>query len=262
MQVVKLTPKALSEKELQNVISLQPELIAKGSKTVAQEYVLEKGRIDLILVNGSTLQIVELKVREQSFESIAQSAYYYTLVKKHFEEIKSKLGLSKVQDIEVVIIMPQFPDWYLEIVKLFGENYPLKLYSYEAFETDKKGISLLLNEVPYKSQTSFSNPKAVQMKEKKSTSDNTPIDGSQKIICTKFVDGVKSTVGNKVTIVEKGWGYSIKSGRTVVLTLTYRKKDVKIEAYDSGKWVNDILCNENIGYYLKCLEDTISSESA
>jgi len=241
MKIDILKPKKLSERELQKVILEHPELLQKGSKSVASKLSLDKGKekVDLMLQNGNTLQIVEV-TRTPDVNTLFQAVSLYLSVENNFKLVKTQLNGVKVSDLEVIIIQPDYPEKVLRALNLFKEDLPLKLFTYEAYENEKGAVSLIFNEYSptlSKSPSLKVSPVAHENNELRELTD-------------RLIHQIKNEYQEALSIEKKGWGYSIKKGSKTILVATLKKNHVNVESWDSGEWVKLKLDEKSYHYLL------------
>jgi len=109
----------LTEKKLEDYLYQRLELIEEGLRPIERQYVLEKGRIDILAKDADgKIVIVEVKV-ESDTDLVWQESYYS-------EEIEKRFGVGNVRFIAVV------PKYEPHIMNNISKKNHCKIYSFNA----------------------------------------------------------------------------------------------------------------------------------
>ncbi len=254
MNLQKLKKKTLNEKELKEIVTDYPELIEKDLRVLASEVQISDGKVklDKVFVKDQDLVILQVCQNSDPYKALYDSANLYNQIKKDFLELKGVLNQNKLKDIKVLILQKDFDESTINIVKLFKEDYPLSLYTYDAYETEDDKLSVFFHEVKFK----IGRVREEKVKEKSSSP--SPIVEENNFLTEKFIDDAKTSFGNLIEVHKKNWGYTIKHDKKIVLTIANRTKGKnRIECFDQDIWVKDRLSEESYGYYLDCLKTIV-----
>lgn len=226
MEVNLLKPTRITENELKSVLSIHPELLVKVSKTLAQDLQIDENnhlKADLVLTTGQTLLLVKIMHGSSLESNLFECACLFNKVNQDTEIFKENFGLKSIHDVEVIMILPELPE-NLTTLKLFKIEFPLRLYKYNAYENDKKELSVLFDEIDlYNENAMYSNNGNGKNNHTKTMTVVDPMslvknDGLKELL-KNFLDQIVSNCGDEVKVDEKRWGYSIKKGRKALMII-------------------------------------------
>jgi len=149
--------KLRDEAELESILKKQPSLIEKGLKIIVSQLITSSGRIDMLAVDSDgVLTLVELKVKEDSYQLIQTLNYYdwilnnIDFVKNAFEERLSKYGIQvKDEAPHIILIAPNFDTELITHAKYLNEDVIVKLLKFRSLlVNNQKEILFEKQEIP------------------------------------------------------------------------------------------------------------------
>lgn len=144
----------IDEKKLEDMVRRAPQLIEEGLQFVDEQRRVERGPLDVLLVDsGHALVLAELKVRQDD-GMLMQAIDYYDYIYSHldgFARVYRRFKIDVSQPPRLMLIAPSFSQRLINRCKWIDDEVPLTLYAFKYIihkETREETMVFLEVEIP------------------------------------------------------------------------------------------------------------------
>jgi hypothetical protein len=219
----------ISEKQLEDIIRKNTDLIENGLKFIDHQKRTERGPLDVLAVDsGSAFVVAELKIKEDD-NMLVQGLDYYDYLTSNVEgyanAYKDK-GVDPRQEPRLFLIAPSFSMPLINRCKWIDVR--VSLFTFQCIELDDKpgDIIPIFKEIAIPSR---SQPVAVYTMEQR-LKYITEVSVRKQV--DAFLDELKSWEKEKITIEPLKYDISIKISGSVLAYLSPRRKHFVVYTYD------------------------------
>lgn len=219
----------VSERELEELVRLHPELIEEGLSYVAHQSHTRTGRLDVLLVDsGKSLVIAELKVVEDD-AMLTQCIDYFDHVSEGVEtyaRMHAGHGIDPTQPLRMILIAPSFSQTLVNRCKYIDAS--ISLFTYSCLRLDGQQTLLpVFNEqaIPSLQET------PVVHKEEDRLSYIT--DATAKTRAASLLEWLRTTWEARAAVDPIKYEISMKIDNRVVAYLGPRRKSFVINTYST-----------------------------
>jgi len=215
--LVKSQVKEISERELEDLIRQQPDLVEEGLLIIDQQKITQnlenQGRLDVLFVDSdNTLIIAELKIKEND-RMLSQAIDYFDYINDNKEIIarlysEKKTNINPSKEPRILLIAPSFSKTLINRCKWISIDIQLKRYLHLELEDAAKNHTIFFEEV--------NSPYNLETVEVKTNDDHLDYIKDEKVksFAKKLFDEVKQWDESRISFTPKKSGISMKlSGR-------------------------------------------------
>lgn len=224
----------ISEKQLEDIIRRDPDMIEKDLKYISHQKNTDKGRIDLLFVDsGNALALAELKIKEDD-SMLWQGIDYYDFVNYNFESfsrIYKDFNVKVNEYPRLFLIAPSFSVALLNRIKWI--DIPISLYTFQCieFEDNKGDIIPIFSEITPPSEPDFIEEYTLQDRYDWITNNGI------KKLAKKTIDEIMEWDPQRISVDPTQNDISIKSSGSVIAYLNPRRQYFGISTYnENGEW--------------------------
>ena len=256
--LVKSQIKEISERELEDFIRRQPELVEADLKIIDQQTTTQnlksKGRLDVLFVDSdNTLVIAELKVKEND-KMLSQAIDYFDYINDNKETIArlySEFNINATNEPRILLIAPNFPQTLINRCKWINIDIQLKRYLYLELEDDSKKHTIYFDDVniPY-------NAESIDVKTIEEHLDYIK-DKQIQTIAKKILEEVKQWNKSRISLTSKKAGISMKLSGRVFGALYPKREFFYIDYIEDKTWMKyDIREEDNVAEVIEKLKQS------
>lgn len=224
----------VSEKELEELVRKNPDLIEEGLRYVDHQVRTERGPLDVLLVDsGNALVVAELKVTEDD-GMLVQGIDYFDYVARNIEAFArayKEKGIDPTQEPRLFLIAPSLSSALLARCKWI--DISLSLFSYKCllFNDGNNDIVPVFSEVVFPSRLE---PVEIPTIEKHL---HYITEGAVRMIASQFLEELQQWDKDNILIEAIKYEISIKVSGRVFMTLSTQRKRFLVWTYDDeGEW--------------------------
>lgn len=224
----------VSEREFEDIIRLNSDLVEDGLKYIDHQKRTDRGPLDVLMVDsGNALVVAELKVSEDD-GMLVQGLDYYDFCLRNLEGLAraySKFNIDTNQDPRLLLIAPSFSINLRNRCKWV--NVPISLYAFQCikFEENVEDVIPIFKDV---SIPSF--PQKIERYDIKDRL-NYITNAEMRKLAKETIDEIKKWDDKKILIEPTKYDISIKVLGNVFAYLNPRRNFFSISTYDpEGKW--------------------------
>ncbi len=227
----KYTAREVSERELEDLIRLNAELIEQGLRYIDHQRSTERGPLDVLMVDsGSSLVVAELKVVEDD-GMLGQALDYYDFAVRNLEGLArayKDFNVDPRQPVRLFLVAPSFSVALLNRCKWI--DVPTSLFSYKCIQLE--GSSEVL---PVFSEATIPSAPVVLEEYRLVDRLNYVTDASARRVMGDVLDEIRKWDSQKIAIEPVKYDISLKVSGRVFAYFGPRRKHFVVYTYDQDK---------------------------
>jgi hypothetical protein len=224
----------LAESQLEDLIRTGAELIEDGLKYIDHQKIIDKGRMDVLMVDsGKSIVVAELKINEDD-NMLFQGLDYYDYVSTNidaFARIYKASEIDPTKSIRLMLIAPSFSQFLINRCKWIDANISLFMFKCIKFEESEEVV-------PVFSEITIPTPPE-PIEEKYAIEDRLAYITSPeaRMILEDLIAEIPNWKKDKIFIEPIKYSISVKVSGKVFMYLSPRRDKFIVETYNTeGKW--------------------------